>query len=200
MGECICGRCLAWGREPGEVPVLQLHGELWRKGPSAHTDKGKRGQTLATGWTRGPPAFPEARAHSSLICQVCVATVRWSYMVRQVLPGLTHSSLSSNLPLKQRRIRDKMLMGEENQGHRVDYNQFCRRGRSLPNFLIMYFHEMHLHAFDQLTQLPRLPSAVVSANSFGSHFPMLSLKFSKLKHLDEPRKSCKWYPYCIYSK
>lgn len=121
------------------------------------------------------------------------------HMVGQVLPGLTHSSSSTNLPLKQRRIRDKMLMGKENQGHWMAHNQFCRRGRLLPNFLIMYFYEMCLHVFDQLSQQPQPPSAVVLANSLGSHFPMPSLKFSKSKHLDEARKTCKWCSYCIYS-
>lgn len=41
---------------------------------------------------------------------------------------------------------------------------------------------------DQLIQLPQPQSAVVLANSFGSHFPMPALQSSKLKHLDEPRK------------
>lgn len=76
MGKCICGRCLAWRRVSGEVPALQLHREL--------------------------PGFPEVIAHFSLVCQVCAATVRWSYMVRQVLPELASSSLSTNFPMKQR--------------------------------------------------------------------------------------------------
>lgn len=44
------------------------------------------------------------------------------------------------------------------------------------------------HVLDQLIQLPRPQSAVALANSFGSHFPMPSLKSSKLKNLDEHRK------------
>lgn len=37
-------------------------------------------------------------------------------MVRHVLPKLTLSSLSTSLPLKQRRIISKKLMGEKNHG------------------------------------------------------------------------------------
>lgn len=69
----------------------------------------------------------------------------------------------------------------------INYNP-CKRGRSLPNFLIMYLHEIHLGIFVQVTQQSWPSNAVVSTNSFGSHFPMPPLKFSKSKHLDKPRK------------
>lgn len=180
---CLVG---AWlGRVSGEVPVLQLCGELCRKGPSAHTDQAKQGQILANSWARGPSAFPEERTHSFLVSQVCVAPVRWSYRVRQVLPGLSHCTLSTNLPLKKKRF--KMLMEKETQGHWMSYNQFCRRGKSLLNFPSVFPWNAPC-VLDQLIQLPQPQNAVVLANLLGSHFLMPSLKSSKLKHLDEPRK------------
>lgn len=52
---------------------------------------------------------------------------------------------------------------------------------------------------DQFIYLPQPQSAVVLVNSFGSNFPIPSLKSSKLKHLDEPRKNCKRCPDFIPS-
>lgn len=188
MGECICGGCLR--KASDEVPMMQLHRScgdeallltLWAQE--------KPGQTLATGWT-GPLSIAQGELIPPLLRQVFVGTVGWSFMVTHLLPGLTHSSPSSNLPLKPWRIRDKIITREKIRvvgWLTINYN-LCKRGRSLPNFLIMYLHEIHLGIFVQVTQQSWPSNAVVSANSFGSHFPVPPLKFSKSKHLDKPRK------------
>lgn len=94
--------------QSGCISCCKVHNSLSRE----QNDIGIPGQTLATGWT-GPLSIPRGELVPPLPCQVCVGTVGWSCMVTHLLPGLNHSSLSSNPPLKPWWIRNKIITSEK---------------------------------------------------------------------------------------